>query len=246
MDYWVIIRIGEKPKGPFSIDEVVNLPLSPESLVWHTGLSEWLPATSFDEIKGIFEEEPEAAEVPAVEEPTADAPLTEEAPVEESAAVVEESKPAEAAAEEVAENVEAVANAAVEDEPAPAEEGKEIPPIPVMPPVFRPGNPRPQVQAAQAAPQYQAVPPQQLPQQPLPQQEKPECPPTYLAWSIVFTIVCCWPFGIVGIIFAILTRRRFNQGNYKGAKKASEVAEWMCILAFTFGLVFWPLKFVFL
>ena len=241
MDYWVIIRIGEKPKGPYSIDEVVNLPLSPESLVWHTGLSEWLPATSFDEIKGIFEEEPEAAEMPAAE-PATDASLAEEAPAEVPAA--EESEPAETVAEEVVESDEAQAENEVADEPAAAEEKTDIPPIPVMPPVFRPGNSRTQAQTAQQPPQFHAAQQQPLPQQPLPQQEKPECPPTYLAWSIVFTIVCCWPFGIVGIIFAILTRTRFNRGNYKGAKKASEVAEWMCILAFTFGLVFWPLKLI--
>ncbi|MBR5744452.1 MAG: DUF4339 domain-containing protein, partial [Muribaculaceae bacterium] len=114
MDYWVIIRIGEKPKGPYSIDEVVNLPLSPESLVWHTGLSEWLPATSFDEIKGIFEEEPEAAE------PAAEASLAKEAPAEVPAA--EESEPAEAVAEEIVESDEAQAENEVADEPAVAEE----------------------------------------------------------------------------------------------------------------------------
>lgn len=284
MDYWVILRIGEKPKGPYGVDEVMNLPLSPESLVWHKGINEWRPATSFDEFKALYEEEPDSeapvaasdasapSEKPAVaevEKPTAEAPaeIEDETPTDDKQA----DKPSDAADEpslddaaDVAEEPAADSPDDVTEEPAAdtvaeasgqgeAEKptGKEpevvIPPVPAMPPKFNPATAY-RVQPQQ--PPHFAQPPTQQPQpqQPAAQQPQqsavPECPPTHLVWSIIFTILCCSIFGIVGIVFSVLTRSRYNSGNYKGAQKASEVAEWMCILSFTFGLVMWPLVFV--
>ena len=233
MEYWVIIRVGEKPKGPYEVDEVLNLPLSPESLIWHSGMEEWQAATTFDEFKSVFEGDPEEAEAPVEAneaEATAEPVVAEENPVE---------------AEPVAEESEAEA-AAIAEEAAPeakAEEGVESEKAEPTPPPVPPAYAVPPVpQAAPYAPyQQQPVYPQQAANVP-PQTPVPECPPTNLVWSILFTILCCAPFGIVGIIFAILTKTRYNKGNYKGAQKASEIAEWMCILSFTFGLVFWPIR----
>lgn len=67
-----------------------------------------------------------------------------------------------------------------------------------------------------------------------------ERPSTYLVWSIIVTILCCIPFGVVAIIYSSKAGRKADMGDYKGARKAAEVAEWMIILAITLGLVWSP------
>ena len=59
--------------------------------------------------------------------------------------------------------------------------------------------------------------------QPMPAPEEvPECPPTNLVWSIIVTLLCCTPAGIVGIVFAFLTKKHYRQGNYKKAQRMSD------------------------
>ena len=59
--------------------------------------------------------------------------------------------------------------------------------------------------------------------------EKPEklvVPPrTWLAESILATILCCLPFGIVGIVYAARVENRFYGGDIEGAKAASREAK---------------------
>jgi len=58
-----------------------------------------------------------------------------------------------------------------------------------------------------------------------PPQEKP---PTYIGYSLLVTFLCCPPFGIVAVIFGLLTLSRTNSGDIEGAKRASDNAEkWM-------------------
>ena len=58
-------------------------------------------------------------------------------------------------------------------------------------------------------------------------------PKNYLIESILVTIFCCLPFGIVGIINAAQVNTKFELGDYDGALKASkEALKWM-----TWGIV---------
>ncbi len=58
-------------------------------------------------------------------------------------------------------------------------------------------------------------------------------PKNYLIESILVTIFCCMPFGIVGIVNAAQVNTKFNLGDYDGALKASKDAQkWM-----TWGIV---------
>ncbi len=58
-------------------------------------------------------------------------------------------------------------------------------------------------------------------------------PKNYLVESILVTIFCCQPFGIVGIVYASQVNSKFSAGNYEGAVKASKSAKkWM-----TWGIV---------
>lgn len=53
-------------------------------------------------------------------------------------------------------------------------------------------------------------------------------PQNYLVESILVTIFCCQPFGIVGIVFASQVNSKYAVGDYDGAQRASEEAKkWM-------------------
>ncbi len=60
------------------------------------------------------------------------------------------------------------------------------------------------------------------------QSSVPQSPPkNWLVESILVTIFCCQPFGIVGIIFALMVNRNFASGDYNGALQASnDAAKW--------------------
>lgn len=52
-------------------------------------------------------------------------------------------------------------------------------------------------------------------------------PKNWLIESILVTILCCPPFGIVGIINAANVNSRWATGDYEGAKRASiEAGRW--------------------
>ena len=53
-------------------------------------------------------------------------------------------------------------------------------------------------------------------------------PKNYLVESILVTIFCCQPFGIVGIVYASQVNSKYASGDYEGAKRASkEAKKWM-------------------
>lgn len=62
-------------------------------------------------------------------------------------------------------------------------------------------------------------------------------PKNYLIESILVTIFCCLPFGIVGIVFAAQVNAKFDVGDYEGAVKASQEAKKWVTLAFASGLL---------
>ncbi len=63
----------------------------------------------------------------------------------------------------------------------------------------------------------------------------PPCPPTYLALSIIVTLVCCLPFGIVGIINSNNVSKEYASGNYAGAQEASKQAKTWSIVGICCG-----------
>lgn len=63
------------------------------------------------------------------------------------------------------------------------------------------------------------------------------CPKTWMVESILVTICCCLPLGIVGIVNASKVSSLFVAGDFEGAQRASaEAAKWTKIGFFT-GLV---------
>jgi hypothetical protein len=49
--------------------------------------------------------------------------------------------------------------------------------------------------------------------------------PNYLVWSILTTIFCCLPFGIVSIVYAAQVNGKLAAGDYAGALDASRKAK---------------------
>ncbi|MFO7574246.1 MAG: CD225/dispanin family protein [Bacteroidales bacterium] len=52
-------------------------------------------------------------------------------------------------------------------------------------------------------------------------------PRTWLVESILVMVFCCFPFGLVGLVYAARVDSRFYQGDYAGAEQASrEAGRW--------------------
>ena len=60
---------------------------------------------------------------------------------------------------------------------------------------------------------------------------------TYLIPAIISTTMCCMPFGIVSIIYAVKTSGFIEEGNILKAKEVSKKAKKWCILSFVTGFI---------
>ena len=93
-------------------------------------------------------------------------------------------------------------------------------------------------------PQYYAPQPQYY-QQPY-QQPQPadKIPSTYMAWSILFTILCCNAVGVIAIVFSALTSQNINSGNLALAQRYSDYAAYAIIGTIVSSLILSPLQFL--
>lgn len=65
----------------------------------------------------------------------------------------------------------------------------------------------------------------------------PSRPNSYLLWSVLVTIFCCLPLGIVAIVKASQVDTYYMNGFYDRAFVASESARSWCLISFILGLV---------
>ncbi len=61
--------------------------------------------------------------------------------------------------------------------------------------------------------------------------------PNYLVQSILVTLCCCMPFGIVAIVYAAQVSTKLAAGDMAGAQQASKNAKMWCWLGLAGGLV---------
>ena len=61
--------------------------------------------------------------------------------------------------------------------------------------------------------------------------------PNYLIPSILTTLCCCLPFGIVAIVYAAQVNSKLAGGDAEGAKAASRKAHIWCWVSFGCGLL---------
>lgn len=64
----------------------------------------------------------------------------------------------------------------------------------------------------------------------------PARPRNWLVESILVTLFCCLPFGIVGIVNAANVNSRFDAGDFEGAERASKEAGKWTRIGFWVGL----------
>lgn len=67
----------------------------------------------------------------------------------------------------------------------------------------------------------------------------------YLVLSIISTVCCCLPFGIVAIVFSAKINSAVNTGDMESAHKAAKTAKIWIIVAFVVGIISNILAFVF-
>ncbi|MGZ4583024.1 MAG: CD225/dispanin family protein [Mycobacterium sp.] len=70
-----------------------------------------------------------------------------------------------------------------------------------------------------------------------PQQQAGQAPNNYLVWSILATIFCCIPFGIVAIVKSSQVNGLWAQGRYAEAQASAESAKKWVIWSVVIGLI---------
>lgn len=63
----------------------------------------------------------------------------------------------------------------------------------------------------------------------------------YLVLSILSTLCCCLPFGVVGIVFSAKINSSMAAGNYEEAQKNAKTARIWIIVSFVLGIVTWAI-----
>ncbi len=69
--------------------------------------------------------------------------------------------------------------------------------------------------------------------------------PTYLLQSILVTLFCCIPLGIVSIVYSTQVNSKLAAGDVAGAQTASANAKRWAIIAFVAGLLtigYWGIR----
>lgn len=110
-------------------------------------------------------------------------------------------------------------------------------------------EPAQQPQPAQqpyATPQMQTAYTQAAPSQGAAMTQAEPCPPSYIAWSIIVTVLCCTIVGIPAIVFASMTKSAYYRGDLAKAKRYSEITQWFIIAAIVLGTVSWPFQIAFM
>lgn len=65
----------------------------------------------------------------------------------------------------------------------------------------------------------------------------PSKPDNYLTWSIVTTVLCCVPVGIMGIIYSNKAEKLWQQHKYEEAQRYAGMAKTSCIIAAVTGAI---------
>lgn len=61
--------------------------------------------------------------------------------------------------------------------------------------------------------------------------------PNYLVQSILATLCCCLPLGVVAIIFSAQVNSKVAAGDFAGAREASNKAKLFCWISFGLGIL---------
>lgn len=73
---------------------------------------------------------------------------------------------------------------------------------------------------------------------------KPPMPKTWLVESILATLFCCLPFGIIGIVYAARVESSYSRGDYQTADRSSKEAGRWTKLSIFLALALYILIFI--
>lgn len=225
MKYWIIV--DDRHAGPFTATQLLETGLTPDTLVWTEGMPDWTRAANVTELaEGLRRRaiaEAEARERLVAESDAANARLADvgQQPHAENPRGLEE--PAASAPEhaEVSETVEEIIETA-----QPARQADDYATRQFS------GNPQPGMTRRPEAAAVTA--------------EREPCPPAYIAWSIIATLLCCTIVGIPAIIFASMTKSAYYKGDVAKARRYSDITQWLIIAAITLGAISWPFQMAFM
>lgn len=220
--YW-IIRNGES-LGPFTMDELRGMGITPDTKVWFVDLKDWTPAGELSLFDSLFaatpEQEPQAEEVQAET-------ATEEAE--------EKTSP-----EESAENADNPVAEEIHEETPESNHSEAVPPRfdgAAFHAQHNAASPF-EVQNAYLAGYRKGLEENR-------QLEKDDdtsvCPPTNLVWAILTLVLCCMPLGIVAVVYASRVRNLYNSCEYLKAKQASDRAAYWSLASAIVWLVCYPI-----
>lgn len=247
MNYWIIV--DNKPAGPYTGEQLVEAGLRPDTLVWRKGYAQWIESAHVPELAGMMARRdmsapvtppPHAAQAPAgnaqadtepqitethVETPSYEEEITDVKVAEAREELSSDSDNAEVTADVVTEPAETASQpAAAMEEPEPrhwepsAVDDAETP----------------------ASSQSADIPVADAVQEPV-----PPCPPAYVAWSVIVTVLCCVPVGVAALILSSMTKSAYYKGNLEKAMKYSEITQWLIIAAIVCGTALAPFQMVF-
>jgi hypothetical protein len=66
-----------------------------------------------------------------------------------------------------------------------------------------------------------------------------------MAWAILVTLLCCWPFGIPAIVNAAKVDRLWYSGNHQAAYEAAGSAKKWIIVSVILGVISIAISFVY-
>lgn len=203
MEYWIIV--DNRHAGPYTATQLVAAGLLPDTLVWHEGLTDWIPAGEVTELAAMIavrDNSDNSADNSVGAQADAGTPSTEAA------------DDAAQCPQQATESFSGDFNSS-------------------------PGVPQPA-----SAPRWQQ--PQEAAPAPAPAPVMSEpCPPSYIAWSVIATVICCIPLGIPAIVYSSMVKSAYYKGDIAKARRYSNLAQWFIILAITFGAVSWPFQIAF-
>lgn len=213
MNYWIIV--DDHHEGPYSAAQLVEAGLTADTLVWTEGLTDWTPAIEIAELAAMIENR----SVHPQQHPEPEAAVEVESEVD--AAVEQQSEvEQEVLAKEQNDECERPHSSGV-DEKIVVEDFSE--------------NHREEVVNV-----YMEQPQQQC--QPVAAVEVEPCPPSYIAWAIIVTLLCCTIVGIPAIILASMTKSAYYRGEIEKSKRYSEWSQWLIIASIVLGAMSWPFQ----
>ena len=236
------IVLGFQRKGPYTIEELKEQKITKESLIWFFELGDTKPASEIEEIAGIFENKEQNKEqnkekAEKLAEIISSLQVAKNNTKKDKKNVVE-FKEKSVIPLIVAEKKKSIKKPPIVKEnkksikkPLIVEEKKEIDKISL---IIEEGIikeiPFAPLDYKEEKTTYSRTATNDV-------RNRPKRPKNYLLASILSTIFCCLPLGIIGLIFASQVDSKYRKADYSGAEKASKSALTMIIIAFVLGLL---------